>query len=71
MTQMLLFDSTTEHTPVVAPAVVPTVTKPIANAPARQDENHEPGLNHMGDLARSVLLRYDLVAARRARRAAK
>lgn len=32
---------------------------------------HRPGLNHMGDLARLVLLRHDLVAARRNRRKQK
>lgn len=76
MTQMLLFDSVTEiASPVVVPAV-PTIVpapaaEPMTEAPKRREEG---GVTHMGDLARLVLLRYDIVQKRRqdmARRRAK
>lgn len=34
-------------------------------------ETHQAGVNHMGDLARLVLMRYDLLARRRAEIAAR
>ena len=64
MTQMMLFDSPAVSTP--APVLVPVET-PAVVQPATVE--HEPGLNHMGDLARLVILRYQLVAKRRAERA--
>lgn len=82
MTQMLLFDSvSTPDAPVVNP-VGPTGSSSHHNSsPKSSTQNiaaqleHDGGLNHMGDLARLVLLRYELVAKRRAemlaRRAAK
>lgn len=76
MTQLLLFD-----TPVAesfAP-ITPATTERVPTAELiettrmerKATEEHQRGLNHMGDLARLVLLRYDLVAQRRARRLAK
>jgi len=80
MTQLLLFD-----TPAAKPfAPVPPCVKEVTTTnqsiksvriPQNQGQQgldgHQRGLNHMGDLARLVLLRYDLVAQRRARRLAK
>ncbi len=69
MTQMLLFDSPAHAAETTTAAVLPTQ---IATPVAAETQNiaaaieHESGLNHMGDLARLVLLRYDLVAKRRA-----
>ena len=78
MTQMLLFDSITDHAPIVTPtttaAAHPSAERPpVVEQGVSTDESqsYQQGVNHMGDLARLVLLRYDLVAARRARRAAK
>lgn len=62
MTQLMLFNSTTTAAPEITP-VVPAAPE-SENIAAKLD--HESGLNHMGDLARLVLLRYDLVAKRRA-----
>ena len=73
MTQMLLFD---------APAgIADSTLVPVADAAKSPlDSNAEnvaatlqtdSGLHHMGDLARLVLLRYDLMAKRRAERAAR
>ncbi|TWU48267.1 hypothetical protein [Rubripirellula reticaptiva] len=87
MTQMLLFDSVAEtnvavvNVPVVTPPAVnvPANKAPVAktaaasHAPANRvgERREEGGLNHMGDLARLVLLRYDLVAKRREQMAAR
>ncbi len=83
MTQMLLFDSVTDSvSPVVVPvvpnktAVVKAVVQANRVAGKREDGKREDGgLNHISDLARLVLLRYDVVAKRRqdyaARRRAK
>ncbi len=79
MTQMLLFDAPTASTStavmpapadnaVAANTAAETVDEP-KNIAAALD--HESGLNHMGDLARLVLLRYDLVAKRRQQMAAR
>lgn len=75
MTQMLLFDTPTKDTtafsPVVASAnpVLDQASTASPNGPAKATEP-ESGLNHMGDLARLVILRYELVAKRRAAREA-
>jgi hypothetical protein len=84
MTQLLLFDSpasTTETSLVAAPtstqstSTQPTSTQPqaaesvAAESVAAQLE-YDGGVHHMGDLARLVLLRYELVAKRRAMMAA-
>ena len=66
MTQMLLFDATDHAEPTVIAPAAESEPKNIASA-----IDHESGLNHMGDLARLVLLRYDLVAKRRAAMAAR
>ena len=84
MTQLLLFDTpTAESFAPIAPATkVPGTRVPATKAPATQPDKlatsanesnfeHQRGLNHMGDLARLVLLRYDLVAQRRAKRLAR
>ena len=78
MTQMLLFDSPTglaseTAVTVASPAVTPPVRKqPASSEPATaRDPGYDRGVNHMGDLARLVLMRYDLVARRRARRIEK
>ena len=72
MTQMLLFDAATTNSSVapvinIAPAIKAVALSPVAEEPAAVEE-HVPGLNHIGDLARLVLLRHDLAAARRAKR---
>ena len=75
MTQMLLFDtpatdSFAPGTPFVEEAAVAKqATESVRSSP--NQNQHRRGLNHMGDLARLVLLRYDLVAQRRAKRLAK
>jgi hypothetical protein len=72
---MLLFDAAPEAAEsaslIVADPIRPACQQHLA--PPRQDAalEHESGLNHMGDLARLVLLRYELVAKRRAARAAR
>jgi hypothetical protein len=78
---MLLFDAATNNN-----AVTPIFSSAAVSLPARSSDRgsrkpatrentrtqtHTPGLNHMGDLARLVLLRHDLVAARRAKRRSK
>ncbi len=70
MTQMLLFDSSANETssPVVRTSALEFV-KEEANVAAQLE--HDSGMHHMGDLARLVLLRYDLVAKRRATMAAR
>lgn len=68
-----------ELVPASEPSLVPVVatrsTERIKTEPPVESlgfvGSDEPGLNHMGDLARLVLMRYDLVAARRARRRAR
>jgi hypothetical protein len=70
MTQMLLFDSATQPKDTTVAVTAPTVKQdePENIATAVQ---HDSGLNHMGDLARLVLMRYELVAKRRAAMAAR
>ncbi|TWU04482.1 hypothetical protein Pla52n_25230 [Stieleria varia] len=79
MTQMMLFDAPAASplpasVPVSVPASVP-VAEPAAriqpNRAANKAPEHTPGLNHMGDLARLVILRYELAAKRRAEQAAR
>jgi len=67
MTQMLLFDApaSTASFPVASPEKAP------AESGVSEVSTPESGLHHMGDLARLVLLRYELVAKRRARAAAR
>ncbi len=81
MTQMLLFDAPTSvstysaSVPVAEHATEPV---PVLGAQASQaaaavdhDDADRGGMHRMGDLARLVLLRYELVAQRRAALAAK
>ena len=78
MTQLLLFDTPApESFAPVAPLVPETVASEVAGserptpAPRQPRNQYERGVNPMGDLARLVLLRYDLVAQRRAKRRAQ
>ena len=80
MTQMLLFGSpSTKSTVVPVTQVADSDAKcssdPVGQANVAAQLEQDSGLHHMGDLARLVLLRYELVAKRRAlmaaRRAAK
>lgn len=68
MTQMLLFDATADL--AESTAVLGNHREETAANIAAAVE-HDNGLHHMGDLARLVLLRYDLVAKRRAAMAAR
>ncbi len=73
MTQMLLFDSPNTKSTVVSL----TQAASAGSGSEAEEKNvaaeleHDSGLHHMGDLARLVLLRYELVAKRRARLAAR
>ena len=90
MTQMLLFDppaatppaatitgDVSAVAPIVPDSAAASVVPVVAGRSAAAGEPiaHREGLNHMGDLARLVILRYELAAKRRAsaarRRAAK
>lgn len=78
MTQMLLFDSPgTKSTVVPVTQAAGQVTQttesgePVGQANVAAQLDHGSGLHHMGDLARLVLLRYELVAKRRALMAAR
>ena len=70
MTQMLLFDGPTSPAETnlipVTPAIVGQVEEPADEQNVAKQLEHDSGLHHMGDLARLVLLRYDLVAKRKA-----
>ncbi|TWU45473.1 hypothetical protein Q31b_06450 [Novipirellula aureliae] len=71
MTQLMLFDAATS---ITAPTVAFTPTVAVRNEQPKTTatfEEPKQGLNHMGDLARLVLMRYDMVARRRAERAEK
>jgi hypothetical protein len=70
MTQMLLFDAPAALAPAASFPVRTAESTPALTMPAEGGGEREGGLHHMGDLARLVLLRYELVARRRARRAA-
>ena len=79
MTQLTLFDSQGPHSLAAtngdvdqivdnAPVIVPTETvQRIQPAPERgsSNENGNGGVKHMGDLARAVLMRYEILARRR------
>ena len=82
MTQMLLFDSpaATEN---FSASPIPVADCPAADCPGKEapvvqrstksleNDADRGGMHHMGDLARLVLMRYELVAQRRAALAAK
>jgi hypothetical protein len=84
MTQLLLFDTpATESfaphhsanllrssTELMSTELVLPVAGATAESGSHSAETHQAGLNHMGDLARIVLRRYDLLAQRRAKRLA-
>jgi hypothetical protein len=75
MTQLLLFSPAADSVetsvlPISEPAGCPT-DRCCSQSSTRTDIEPDSGLHHMGDLARLVLLRYDLVAKRRARNAAR
>lgn len=82
MTQMLLFDApadaailptsesfSTENAVAENPVVERSRSEKRSNIAVKN--GHEGGVHHMGDLARLVLLRYDVVAKRRAVMAAR
>jgi hypothetical protein len=87
MTQLLLFDAPLSNSPLsdsTAPAIPAAVRSEVSQPlvvsepqthrkrPSRGPiDDVQPGLNRMGDLARLVLLRYDMVAQRRAELAEK
>ena len=73
MTQMLLFDSPATTTPVVPAKIAPKVDhqKVVVTEPTQKLDHDRGGVHHMGDLARLVLMRYELVAKRRAALAAR
>ena len=85
MTQLLLFDTPAGNSfaplaPVAETNLLETnllrtdtadSTRSAPNPQRNAWGTHQPGLNHMGDLARLVLLQYDLVAQRRAKRLAQ
>ncbi len=73
MTQMLLFDSSANKTSssVVQTSATEGVNQNAEEANVAAQLEHDSGMHHMGDLARLVLLRYDLVAKRRAMMAAR
>lgn len=83
MTQMMLFDAPAAplfSAPVVTASASPAVLDSTSVMDSAMDsieeaqiessaKQTEDGLHRMGDLARLVLLRYELMAKRRARRA--
>ena len=69
MTQMLLFDTPASNAPSFPISSVSSAGE--TSAAVVGEDPHEGGVQRMGDLARLVLLRYELVARRRAARAAK
>jgi hypothetical protein len=70
MTQLLLFDSPASTTETSLVATQSTSTQPQAAESVAAQLEYDGGVHHMGDLARLVLLRYELVAKRRAMMAA-
>lgn len=58
MTQMMLFD----HQSLATPTLTPPATRPSVKP---SSEETDDGIHRMGDLARLVVLRYQLVAKRR------
>ena len=75
MTQLMLFDAPASSATIVPTAQLTAIeTEPQAQSPsASSPQTVEPveGVQRMGDLARLVLLRYQLVAQRRAAQAAR
>ncbi len=82
MTQMLLFDAPADAAILPVAESFQAENSVTENAilersvPAKRSKivaknDHEGGVHHMGDLARLVLLRYDVVAKRRAVMAAR
>ena len=71
MTQLLLFDSPANRTETSPLAAAQTSTLPQAAENVAAQLEYDSGMHHMGDLARLVLLRYELVAKRRAMMVAK
>lgn len=73
MTQMLLFDASANNasSSVVQTSATENVNQTDREANLAAQLEHDSGMHHMGDLARLVLLRYDLVAKRRAMMAAR
>ncbi len=73
MTQMLLFETPAPSAAAETTAIAITAGSPQDTGEENLAEQlqHDSGLHHMGDLARLVLLRYDLVAKRRALMAAR
>ena len=70
MTQLTLFDAPTSTTPVVS-ATGQATPQQADSGPQRMTVEPVEGVQRMGDLARLVLLRYQLVAQRRAAQAAR
>jgi len=72
MTQMLLFDSPTSTSKTtLIPVADSSAAAQVAEQNVAAQLQHDSGMHHMGDLARLVLLRYELVAKRRAIMAAR
>ena len=77
MTQLLLFETPTQtNTTQIAPIVIPSTPAPSqtstdSHTASERRDQYKRGVNHMGDLARLVLMRYDMVAERRAKLAAR
>ncbi len=83
MTQLLLFDGPAPTDTVVLPGKDAALASASFSAAEPRESSadggenlaerlqSDGGLNHMGDLARLVLLRYDLMAKRRAQFAAR
>ena len=77
MTQMLLFESPASSDKF-ASSVIPLADRPCQEtrpadrrAQTLENDADRGGMHRMGDLARLVLMRYELVAQRRAALAAK
>jgi hypothetical protein len=71
MTQLTLFDTSVSSTNNVLPVPVLATAKASAERSPEVLPAAREGLNHMGDLAKLVLLRYELAAKRRAEAAAR
>ena len=73
MTQMLLFDAPAGIADSALIPMADAAKSPISSEAEQVAAalHSDSGLHHMGDLARLVLLRYDLMAKRRAERAAR
>ncbi|MEM6469747.1 MAG: hypothetical protein AAF802_09370 [Planctomycetota bacterium] len=73
MTQMMLFDSnaTTTVAPVLPTPTPQATASSVASSQSGSRQPGEDGIHQMGDLARLVLLRYQLMAKRREEIAAR